>query len=167
MTEHARKALGGMSDSFLLSPQEVEALTGAVRARSQLAAGRPRLSRRGGQDGKGQGIEGRRRGRMMPSAMRRKSRPSRTWPRCTRRQADASPRKRQTGLPGYCQKDRNGRLYMLHPAGRKDDGLRLRRVTYDDLDALAAWRVTWAKPRARGRPLDRYWTRFWRALASG
>lgn len=26
-----------MSDSFLLSPQEVEALTGAVRARSQLA----------------------------------------------------------------------------------------------------------------------------------
>lgn len=62
------------------------------------------------------------------------------------------PRKRQTGLPGYCYKDRNGRLYMLHPAGRKDDGsLRLRRVTYDDLDALlAAWRVTWGEAAREG-----------------
>ena len=32
------------------------------------------------------------------------------------------PRKRQTGLPSYCYRDRNGRFYMLHPAGRKDDG---------------------------------------------
>jgi integrase len=62
------------------------------------------------------------------------------------------PRKRQTGLPSYCYRDRNGRLYMLHPAGRKNDGsLRLRRVTYADLDALlAAWRVTWGEAAQEG-----------------
>lgn len=62
------------------------------------------------------------------------------------------PRKRQTGLPSYCYRDRNGRLYMLHPADRKDDGsLKLRRVTYADLDALlAAWRTTWGETARDG-----------------
>ena len=41
---------------------------------------------------------------------------------------------------------------MLHPADRKDDGsLKLRRVTYADLDALlAAWRTTWGETARDG-----------------
>lgn len=63
-----------MSDSFLLSPQEVEALTGAVRARSQLAW----LADHGypaevGKDGKVKVLRAAVEARMMPSAMRRKS----------------------------------------------------------------------------------------------
>jgi integrase len=57
------------------------------------------------------------------------------------------PRTKHTGLPSYCYRDRNGRLYMLHPAGVDASGkLKLKRATYADLDALlAAWRVTWGE----------------------
>lgn len=62
------------------------------------------------------------------------------------------PRKRTTGLPSYCYKDRrNGRLFMLHPAGMVDGKLKLRRVTYADLDALlAAWRSVWGEAARQG-----------------
>lgn len=57
------------------------------------------------------------------------------------------PRRNQTGLPSYCYKDkRNGRLFMLKP-----DGGKLRRVTFDSLDALlAAWRATWGEAAREG-----------------
>ena len=63
------------------------------------------------------------------------------------------PRRRQTGLPSYCYRDkRNGRLYMLHPNGTDTEGnLKLRRQTYDSLDALlAAWRLTWGEASREG-----------------
>ena len=65
----------------------------------------------------------------------------------------ARPRSRQTGLPSYCYKDRrNGRLYMMLPNGRRENGtLKLRRQTFASLDALlAAWRVTWGDPGRNG-----------------
>lgn len=56
------------------------------------------------------------------------------------------PRKKQTGLPSYCYKDKRGRLYMLFP----EDG-KLRRRTLPDLDALlAAWRATWGEAAREG-----------------
>jgi integrase len=62
------------------------------------------------------------------------------------------PRTKQTGLPSYCYRDRNGRLYMLHPAGVDAAGkLKLRRASYRDLDALlAAWRATWGEASREG-----------------
>jgi integrase len=57
------------------------------------------------------------------------------------------PRKRQTGLPSYCYRDaRNGKLFMLRPENGK-----LRRVTFDSLDALLpAWRDTWGEAAKHG-----------------
>lgn len=57
------------------------------------------------------------------------------------------PRTRQTGLPKYCYRDkRNGKLFMLRP----EDG-KLRRVTFDSLDALLpAWRDTWGEAARDG-----------------
>lgn len=57
------------------------------------------------------------------------------------------PRKNHTGLPSYCYRDkRNGKLFMLRP----EDG-KLKRVTFDSLDALlAAWRVTWGEAAQEG-----------------
>lgn len=62
------------------------------------------------------------------------------------------PRSKHTGLPSYCYKDRNGRLYMLHPAGVDASGkLKHKRVTYASLDALlAAWRATWGEAAREG-----------------
>ena len=62
------------------------------------------------------------------------------------------PRKKHTGYPSYCYKDSRGKLYMLHPAGVDAAGkLRMRRVTYRDLDALlAAWRATWGEASRDG-----------------
>src|SRR5690606_14852593 len=62
------------------------------------------------------------------------------------------PRTRHTGLPSYSYKDRNGRLFMLHPNGRTPEGkLKLRRVSYASLDALlAAWRATWGDAAREG-----------------
>ena len=62
------------------------------------------------------------------------------------------PRSRHTGLPSYCYKDRNGRLFLLRPDGRREDGkLKLKRTSYGSLDALlAAWRVTWGDAAREG-----------------
>ena len=57
------------------------------------------------------------------------------------------PRRKHTGLPSYCYKDKRGRLFMLHPDGRTPEGrLKLRRESYASLDALlVAWRTTWGE----------------------
>lgn len=63
------------------------------------------------------------------------------------------PRRRQTGLPSYCYRDRyNGKLYMMLPNGVDANGKpRLRRQSFDSLDAmLAAWRVTWGEASREG-----------------
>jgi integrase len=59
----------------------------------------------------------------------------------------ARPRRNHTGLPSYCYRDkRNGRLFMLAP-----DGGKLRRRSFDSLDALlAAWRTTWGEAARDG-----------------
>lgn len=84
------------------------------------------------------------------------------------------PRSKHTGLPSYCYRDRNGKLYMLHPAGLDATGkLKLRRVTYRDLDGLlAAWRATWGEASREGMAsmgdlLDAYLAELGKRLAKG
>lgn len=83
------------------------------------------------------------------------------------------PRKKQTGLPSYSYKDRNGRYYMLHPAGMVDGKLKFRRATYRDLDGLlAAWRATWGEASREGMAsmgdlLDAYLASLTKRLAAG
>lgn len=63
------------------------------------------------------------------------------------------PRRHNTGLPSYCYRDkRNGRLFMLRPDGVDAAGkVKLRRTSYDSLDALlAAWRATWGDAAQAG-----------------
>lgn len=57
------------------------------------------------------------------------------------------PRKKNTGLPSYCYRDaKNGKLFMLRPENGK-----LRRVTFDSLDALLpAWRDAWGEAAREG-----------------
>jgi len=64
----------------------------------------------------------------------------------------ARPRKKQTGLPSYCYRDKRGKLYMLHPAPTGPDGKpRHKRVTYGNLEGLlAAWRVTYGDAAQSG-----------------
>ena len=65
----------------------------------------------------------------------------------------ARPRSKHTGLPSYCYRDaKNGKLFMLHPAGVDANGKpKFRRKTYADLDALlSAWRTTWGEAGREG-----------------